>query len=100
MKIFRKLVWFFKQEKKRYIVGITFLALTSLANLVPPRVLGLMADQLDKGHISWDEYGMLILAVLAAAFTLYVLRYFWRKQIWGELLNWNGKCVLNYLTIL
>nr|WP_321572807.1 hypothetical protein [Lactobacillus helveticus] len=42
----------FKQEKKRYFIGITFLALTSLANLIPPRVLGLMADQLDKGHVS------------------------------------------------
>ena len=83
MNIFSKLGWFFKQEKKRYIIGITFLALTSLANLVPPRVLGLMADQLDKGHISWGQYGMLIIAVLAAAFTLYILRYFWRKQIWG-----------------
>ncbi|WP_281681262.1 ABC transporter ATP-binding protein [Lactobacillus gallinarum] len=83
MGIFSKLGWFFKQEKKRYIIGITFLALTSLANLIPPRVLGLMADQLDKGHISWSEYGALILAVLAAAITLYVLRYFWRKQIWG-----------------
>ncbi len=51
--------------------------------MIPPRVLGLMADQLDKGHISWSEYGALILAVLAAAITLYVLRYFWRKQIWG-----------------
>ena len=83
MSIFSKLGWFFKQEKKRYIIGITFLALTSLANLVPPRVLGLMADQLDQGHISWGQYGMLILAVLAAAFSLYILRYFWRKQIWG-----------------
>lgn len=83
MGIFSKLGWFFKQEKKRYIIGITFLALTSLANLVPPRVLGLMADQLDKGHISWSEYIALILAVLAAAFALYILRYFWRKQIWG-----------------
>ena len=83
MSIFSKLDWFFKQEKKRYIIGITFLALTSLANLVPPRVLGLMADQLDQGHISWGQYGMLILAVLAAAFSLYILRYFWRKQIWG-----------------
>lgn len=83
MNIFSKLGWFFKQEKKRYIVGIAFLALTSLANLVPPRVLGLMADQLDKGHISWGQYGMLIIAVLAAAFVLYILRYFWRKQIWG-----------------
>ncbi|UTH90996.1 ABC transporter transmembrane domain-containing protein [Lactobacillus acidophilus] len=83
MSIFSKLGWFFKQEKKRYIIGITFVALTSLANLVPPRVLGLMADQLDQGHISWGQYGMLILAVLAAAFSLYILRYFWRKQIWG-----------------
>ena len=48
MGIFSKLGWFFKAEKKRYIIGITFLALTSLANLVPPRVLGLMADQLDQ----------------------------------------------------
>ncbi|GFP09120.1 ABC transporter ATP-binding protein [Lactobacillus helveticus] len=83
MGIFSKLGWFFKQEKKRYIIGITFLALTSLANLIPPRVLGLMADQLDKGHVSWSEYAALIIAVLAAAFTLYILSYFWRKQIWG-----------------
>lgn len=83
MGIFKKLKWFFKKEKKRYILGITFLALTSFANLVPPRVLGLMADKLDKGHIIWMEYGMLILAVLAAAIVLYILRYFWRKQIWG-----------------
>lgn len=82
MNIFSKLGWFFKQEKKRYIIGISFLALTSIANLVPPRILGLMADQLDKGSISWGEYGALILAV-AAAIVLYLLRYFWRKQIWG-----------------
>lgn len=83
MDIFKKLSWFFRKEKKRYIVGITFLALTSFANLVPPRVLGLMADQLDQGHISWGQYGMLVLAVIAAAIVLYVLRFFWRKQIWG-----------------
>ena len=83
MGIFKKLGWFFKKEKKRYIIGITFLALTSFANLVPPRVLGLMADQLDKGHISWGQYGMLILAVIATAVVLYILRFFWRKQIWG-----------------
>lgn len=83
MNIFRKLGWFFKQEKKRYIIGISFLALTSIANLVPPRILGLMADQLDKGSISWSEYAALILAVVAAAIVLYLLRYFWRKQIWG-----------------
>lgn len=83
MNIFSKLGWFFKKEKKRYILGITLLALTSFANLVPPRVLGLMADQLDTGHISWGQYVLLILAVIASAIVLYILRYFWRKQIWG-----------------
>lgn len=83
MGVFKKLGWFFKKEKKRYILGIIFLALTSFANLVPPRVLGLMADQLDKGHITWKQYGVLVLAVLAGAVVLYLLRYFWRKQIWG-----------------
>lgn len=83
MGIFFKLGWFFKKEKKRYLIGITFLALTSVVNLVPPRILGLMADQLDKGHISWQEYGLLILAIVLAALLLYGFRYFWRSQIWG-----------------
>ena len=83
MSIFSNLGWFFKSEKKRYIIGVLFLALTSIANLVPPLILGKMADQLDKGHISVAYYIWLILAIIAAAFSLYLLRYFWRKQIWG-----------------
>ena len=83
MDIFKKLSWFFKKEKKRYVIGITLLAMTSLANLIPPRVLGIMADELDKNHITWSQYGLLILAVIATAIVIYILRYFWRKQIWG-----------------
>lgn len=83
MGIFFKLGWFFKKEKKRYLIGVTFLALTSVINLVPPRILGLMADQLDRGHISWKQYGLLILAIIFAAALLYGFRFLWRKQIWG-----------------
>ncbi|WEV44351.1 ABC transporter transmembrane domain-containing protein [Lactobacillus sp. ESL0684] len=83
MGIFFKLGWFFKKEKRRYIVGITFLALTSVANLVPPRILGLMSDQLNRGFITWSKYAGLILAIIVASILLYVFRYFWRKQIWG-----------------
>lgn len=83
MGIFFKLKWFFKQEKRRYIIGVAFLALTSVVNLVPPRILGLMADQLNQGYISWQEYAVLIFAILIAALLLYGFRYFWRKQIWG-----------------
>ena len=74
MDIFKKLDWFFKREKKRYAIGITLLAMTSLANLIPPRVLGVMADELDKNHITWSQYGLLILAVIATAIVIYILR--------------------------
>lgn len=83
MGIFKKLSWFFKKERKRYILGITFLALTSLANLIPPRILGLMSDQLDQGQITWKNYFIDIVLIILTAIFLYVLRFFWRKQIWG-----------------
>lgn len=83
MSIFFKLRWFFKNQKKRYFIGISFLVLTSIINLIPPRVLGLMTDQLARGHISWGEYGALILTIILAALLLYGFRYFWRRLIWG-----------------
>lgn len=83
MGTFTKLKWFFVQEKRRYISGIFFLIMTSVANLVPPRVLGLMADQLDTGKISWQQFLTYVLGILIAAFALYFFRYMWRKELRG-----------------
>ncbi|EGC80359.1 ABC transporter ATP-binding protein [Lactobacillus iners] len=83
MGIYQKLGWFFKQHKKRYIFGIAMLMLTSLANLVPPRILGLMADQLNKKQITWFSYFKYTGLILVAALSLYVLRLLWRSLIWG-----------------
>ncbi|EPC59706.1 hypothetical protein Lpp14_13044, partial [Lacticaseibacillus paracasei subsp. paracasei Lpp14] len=33
MGIFRKLGWYFKQEWRRYLLGVTFLLLVALVNL-------------------------------------------------------------------
>lgn len=83
MGIYQKLGWFFKKHKKRYIFGIIMLMLTSLANLVPPRILGLMADQLNKKQITWFSYFKYTGLILVAALSLYVLRLLWRSLIWG-----------------
>lgn len=83
MKTFSKLSWFFKAHKKRYFIGIIALILTSVANLVPPRILGKMADQLNTGHISWQQFFSYVFAIIVAAFFLYLCRYFWRKEIIG-----------------
>ncbi|HPR81713.1 MAG TPA: hypothetical protein PK268_07530 [Enterococcus sp.] len=40
MSIFKKLSWFFKQERKNYMIGVTALILVAIMQLVPPKVIG------------------------------------------------------------
>ncbi|KRL64012.1 ABC transporter ATP-binding protein [Lactobacillus psittaci] len=83
MDIFKKLSWFFKKYKKRYTIGILFLILTSFANLVPPLVLGKIAEKLSLGQISWTEFFLYLFGILLAALLLYLFRFVWRSYIWG-----------------
>ena len=38
MKVFMDLKWFFKQEKRPYIVGILLLIVVAMLELVPPKI--------------------------------------------------------------
>ncbi len=46
MSIFRKLGWFFRQEKKHYLIGIFSLFAVALVQLVPPKVIGIIIDEI------------------------------------------------------
>ena len=52
MNIIRKIGWFLKLEKKRYIVGILALSLVSVFNLIPPRVIGNVVDNIASGQLT------------------------------------------------
>lgn len=83
MGTFSKLSWFFKEHRKRYLLGIIALVITAAANLVPPWVLGIMADQLDTGKIGWGQFFTYLIAIIIAATFLYFFRFYWRKEIYG-----------------
>lgn len=83
MGTFSKLSWFFKEHRKRYLLGIIALVITAAANLVPPQVLGIMADQLDTGKIGWGQFFTYLIAIIIAAAFLYFFRFYWRKEIYG-----------------
>ena len=51
MNLIRKLAWFFKLEKRRYIIGILALSLVSVFNLIPPRVIGQVIDRIANKHL-------------------------------------------------
>ena len=83
MSIIQKLWWFFKLEKRRYLLGILALILVAVLNLIPPMVMGRVIDAITGGQLNQQELLLNLLYLLLAALGMYYLRYVWRMYILG-----------------
>ena len=83
MSIIQKLWWFFKLEKRRYLVGIVALVSVSVLNLIPPMVMGRVIDAITSGQLTQQDLLLNLFYLLLAAFGMYYLRYVWRMYILG-----------------
>lgn len=83
MKLLKKLSWFFKLEKWPYITGILALSLVSLLNLLPPRVIGEVIDQIASRDLTNLELAYQLFILVLSALAMYALRFVWRKYILG-----------------
>ena len=86
MSIIQKLWWFFKLEKRRYLVGIVALVLVSVLNLIPPMVMGRVIDAITSRQLTQQDLLLDLFYLLLAAFGMYYLRYVWRMYILGDFL--------------
>ncbi len=84
MKVFLDLGWFFKQEKKSYIVGVFLLLLVALLQLVPPKIIGVIADDINEGTLTFGLLVEWMFVLIAVGLAMYVLRYYWRIMIFGS----------------
>ncbi len=84
MSIFRKLGWFFKQEKKHYLIGVFSLFAVAIVQLIPPKVIGIIIDEIADQNISMQIIALWIGVLIIAAFLQYLFRYIWRMNIWGS----------------
>jgi ATP-binding cassette, subfamily B, multidrug efflux pump len=84
MKVFLNLGWFFKQEKKSYITGILLLLIVALLQLLPPKVVGLLADQMKEGTLTGSILTKWVLILIVTAVLMYAVRYYWRLMIFGS----------------
>ena len=87
MNLIRKLGWFLKLEKRRYIIGILALSLVSVVNLIPPKVIGNIVDKIEAGNLTNSQLFINIIYLVLAAFIMYGLRYVWRVYIFGAAYN-------------
>ncbi|MEO4052594.1 ABC transporter transmembrane domain-containing protein [Solibacillus sp. CAU 1738] len=84
MKVFFKLGWFFKERKREYVLGLIMLTFVAVLQLVPPKIIGYTIDEVGAGTLTKESLFMWLGIIAAAAAFMYVLRYYWRKMIFGS----------------
>ncbi|MBT2654477.1 ATP-binding cassette domain-containing protein [Bacillus sp. ISL-18] len=84
MKVFLELGWFFKQEKKAYLSGVFILLFVAVLQLIPPKVIGIIADHIHEGTITSVILVKLVVVLVVVGLSMYVLRYYWRIMIFGS----------------
>ncbi|WP_432355557.1 ABC transporter ATP-binding protein [Sporosarcina sp. A2] len=84
MNVLIQLGWFFKQRKKQYAVGITALVLVSILQLLPPKIIGYIVDDITKGTLTANQLTKWLVILAAAGIAMYLFRYLWRVMIFGS----------------
>jgi ATP-binding cassette, subfamily B, multidrug efflux pump len=84
MSVFKDLMWYFRTERKAYLTGIVLLLFVALLQLVPPKVIGIIVDEITSGSLTGGTLGKWILVLAASGLAMYSLRYYWRIMIFGS----------------
>ncbi len=84
MKVFIDLFWFFKQEKKAYLIGIAMLLFVAMLQLIPPKIIGIIVDEISMSTLTSKKITFLLAALIMTAVLMYLFRFFWRKMIFGS----------------
>ncbi|TCI30830.1 ATP-binding cassette domain-containing protein [Exiguobacterium sp. SL-10] len=83
MRVFKQLAWFFKLEWRTYALGIVLLMFVAALELIPPRIIGRIVDEINRGTLGTDLLWMLLGGLAAVGIGNYVARFFWRYFIFG-----------------
>lgn len=84
MKVLLQLGWFFKQRKKQYGLGIAALVFVSLLQLLPPKIIGFIVDDITDGTLVASKLTTWLIILAVAGVLMYASRYYWRVMIFGS----------------
>ena len=84
MKVLLQLGWFFKQRKKQYLFGIAMLVFVSILQLLPPKIIGIIVDDITEGSLTAAGLTKWLIILAIAGILMYIARYYWRVMIFGS----------------
>lgn len=83
MGIFKKLGWYFKAERKTYLIGVLGLFLTAILMIIPPKIIGYLVDAIHTKKLNIKTLLLMLVIFTVVAILQYGSRYMWRTAIWG-----------------
>ena len=113
LKIYKKLSWFFRQEKKRYVSFFIISIALSLLEILPPQLLGQSLDQIAQASFTKEELFTTIIIMSLIAILIYIgynlrgrllmygsfkLQYLLRNQLMDYLSSMDGHYYANHET--
>ncbi|MGB4824900.1 MAG: ABC transporter transmembrane domain-containing protein, partial [Leuconostoc mesenteroides] len=81
MTIFGKLMWFFKEHKRLYMLGLTFLFLTEVSQMVSPALIGRFTDVIVSRQMTMHQLFFYAGGILLFSVLMYIFRYTWITHI-------------------
>ena len=81
MSIFGKLMWFFKAHQRLYILGLSFLFLTEISQMVSPALIGQFTDKVVRRELTFEGLVFYAGGILLFALLMYGFRYAWITHI-------------------
>lgn len=75
--VFKKIAWFIKTYRKKYILALTLLIISYLFALIPPRMIGDLTDRINANRIDLPTLFQQLGLLLGAIILTYILNYFW-----------------------
>ncbi|WP_338749417.1 ABC transporter ATP-binding protein [Bacillus sp. FJAT-52991] len=96
--VLRKLSWFFKEYRWRYTVAVVFLIIASVLVIIPPKIVGLVIDDIHMATLTSTALWKYISILLGTTALSYGLTYVWMHLLFGGAFILERKLRLNLMT--
>ncbi|MBL0385305.1 ATP-binding cassette domain-containing protein [Tumebacillus sp. ITR2] len=83
MKIFLDLLWYFKREKRAYVIGVITLLVIAMLDMIPPYAVGLIVDGVKDQTLTMNSLLKWAATIVGVAMVVYFLRFLWRIFLFG-----------------
>jgi len=81
--VFKKLRWFFKAHKKKYIWGLLIFAWVRIFEILPPRLIGLAIDDIHTGMLTSNLLFRYVIALFVTTAVAYIGGYIFQYSIYS-----------------